>query len=87
MTQTLNSLFGSRVTVPGTGVLLNNTMALFDPHPGHTLSVAPGKRMTSSMASTIVFRDGEPALAFGLPGGVRIFTSVPRRSSISSITA
>ncbi len=76
MTQTINSLFGSRVTVPGTGVLLNNTMALFDPHPGHTLSVAPGKRMTSSMAPTIVFRDGEPVLALGLPGGVRIFTSV-----------
>jgi gamma-glutamyltranspeptidase/glutathione hydrolase len=76
MTQTINSLFGARVTVPGTGVLLNNTMALFDPHPGHALSVAPGKRMTSSMAPTIVFRDGRPALALGLPGGVRIFTSV-----------
>jgi gamma-glutamyltranspeptidase/glutathione hydrolase len=76
MTQTINSLFGSKVTVPGTGVLLNNTMALFDPHPGHALSVAPGKRMTSSMAPTIVFADGRPVLALGLPGGVRIFTSV-----------
>lgn len=76
MTQTINSLFGSRVTVPGTGVLLNNTMALFDPHPGHALSVAAGKRMTSSMAPTMVFRDGQPVLALGLPGGVRIFTSV-----------
>jgi gamma-glutamyltranspeptidase/glutathione hydrolase len=76
MTQTLNSLFGSKVTVPDTGVLLNNTMALFDPHPGHALSVAPGKRMTSSMAPTMVFRDGRPVLALGLPGGVRIFTSV-----------
>jgi gamma-glutamyltranspeptidase/glutathione hydrolase len=76
MTRTLNSLFGSKVTVPGTGVLLNNTMALFDPHPGHALSVAPGKRMTSSMAPTMVFRDGRPVLALGLPGGVRIFTSV-----------
>jgi gamma-glutamyltranspeptidase/glutathione hydrolase len=76
MTQTINSLFGARVAVPGTGVLLNNTMALFDPHPGHALSVAPGKRMTSSMAPTMVFRDGRPWLALGLPGGVRIFTSV-----------
>jgi gamma-glutamyltranspeptidase/glutathione hydrolase len=76
MTQTINSLFGSKVTVPGAGVLLNNTMALFDPHPGHALSVAPGKRMTSSMAPTIVFRDSRPVLALGLPGGVRIFTSV-----------
>ena len=75
-TQTINSLFGARVMVPGTGMLLNNTMALFDPHPGHALSVAPGKRMTSSMAPTIVLRDGRPLLALGLPGGVRIFASV-----------
>jgi gamma-glutamyltranspeptidase/glutathione hydrolase len=75
-TQTINSLFGSRAVVPGTGMLLNNTMALFDPHPGHTLSVAPGKRMTSSMAPTIVLREGRPALALGLPGGARIFPSV-----------
>lgn len=76
MTQTLNNLFGSKATVPGTGMLLNNTMALFDPHPGTPASVAPGKRVTSSMAPTIVLRDGRPAWALGLPGGVRIFTSV-----------
>ena len=75
-TQTINNLFGSKATVPGTGMLLNNTMAIFDPHPGHALSVAPGKRMTSSMAPTIVLRDGQPVWALGLPGGVRIFTSV-----------
>jgi gamma-glutamyltranspeptidase / glutathione hydrolase len=75
-TQTINSLFGSRAMAPGTGMLLNNTMALFDPHPGQALSVAPGKRMTSSMAPTIVLRDGRPALALGLPGGVRIFACV-----------
>jgi gamma-glutamyltranspeptidase/glutathione hydrolase len=75
-TQTINSLFGSRAMVPETGMLLNNTMAIFDPHPGHALSVAPGKRMTSSMAPTIVLRDGRPALALGLPGGARIFPSV-----------
>ena len=75
-TQTINSLFGSRAMAPGTGMLLNNTMALFDPHPGHVLSVAPGKRMTSSMAPTIVLRDGRPAMALGLPGGVRIFACV-----------
>jgi gamma-glutamyltranspeptidase/glutathione hydrolase len=75
-TQTINSLFGSKAMAPGTGMLLNNTMALFDPHPGHALSAAPGKRMTSSMAPTIVLRDGRPLVALGLPGGVRIFTSV-----------
>ena len=75
-TQTINSLFGSRVVVPETGMLMNNTMFIFDPHPGHAMSVVPGKRMTSSMAPTIVLRDGRPALALGLPGGARIFTSV-----------
>jgi gamma-glutamyltranspeptidase/glutathione hydrolase len=75
-TQTINSLFGSKAMAPGTGMLLNNTMALFDPHPGHALSVAPGKRMTSSMAPTIVLREGRPVVALGLPGGVRIFASV-----------
>ncbi|HKC06717.1 MAG TPA: gamma-glutamyltransferase [Methylomirabilota bacterium] len=76
MTQTIHNLFGSKATVPGTGMLLNNTMALFDPHPGTPASIAPGKRVTSSMAPTIVLRDGKPAWALGLPGGVRIFTSV-----------
>ncbi len=75
-TQTINNLFGAKAMVPGTGMLLNNTMALFDPHPNQTLSVAPGKRMTSSMAPTIVLREGRPVLALGLPGGVRIFASV-----------
>jgi gamma-glutamyltranspeptidase / glutathione hydrolase len=75
-TQTIHNLFGARTMAPETGVLLNNTMQIFDPHPGHAMSIAPGKRMTSSMAPTIVLRDGRPVLALGLPGGVRIFTSV-----------
>jgi len=75
-TQTINELFGSKVMVPGTGILLNNTQQMFDPHPGNTLSVQPGKRVTSSMAPTIVTREGQPEFALGLPGGVRIFTSV-----------
>lgn len=75
-TQTINELFGSKVTVPGTGMLLNNTQQMFDPHPGNTLSVQPGKRVTSSMSPMIVLRDGHPEFAIGLPGGVRIFTSV-----------
>jgi gamma-glutamyltranspeptidase/glutathione hydrolase len=51
-------------------------VGIFDPHPGTPASVAPGKRVTSSMAPTILLRDGRPAWALGLPGGVRIFTSV-----------
>jgi gamma-glutamyltranspeptidase/glutathione hydrolase len=75
-TQTLNGAFGSKVTVPGTGMLLNNCMKLMDPTPGRTNSIAPGKRILSSMSPTIVLRDGKPLLAIGTPGGVRIFGAV-----------
>lgn len=76
MTQTINELFGSKVMVPGTGLLLNNTQAMFDPHPGQPNSLAPHKRVVSSMAPTIVSQDGRPWLGIGTPGGVRIFPSV-----------
>lgn len=74
-TQTINSLFGARFIIPGTGIMPNNYMCLFDPHPGHALSIAPGKRVTTSMAPTIALKDGEPVFALGLPGGLRIFGS------------
>jgi gamma-glutamyltranspeptidase/glutathione hydrolase len=76
MTQTLQMLFGSKVTVPGTGILLNNHMSLFDPHPGRPNSIAARKRMLSSMSPTIVLKDGKPRFALGTPGGLRIFPAV-----------
>ena len=75
-TQTIHAAFGSKVTTPGTGMLLNNNMNVFDPHPGNANSIAPGKRMVSSMAPTIVMKDGKPFMALGTPGGTRIFPSV-----------
>jgi gamma-glutamyltranspeptidase/glutathione hydrolase len=57
-------------------MLLNNCMQLMDPTPGRTNSIAPGKRILSSMSPTIVLREGEPLLAIGLPGGLKIFGSV-----------
>jgi gamma-glutamyltranspeptidase/glutathione hydrolase len=75
-TQTINSLFGARYIVPGTGMIPNNYMFVFTPHPGRANSVAPGKRVTSSMSPVIVLRDGTPRYALGLPGGLRIFPSV-----------
>jgi gamma-glutamyltranspeptidase/glutathione hydrolase len=75
-TQTINSLFGARYIVPGTGMIPNNYMFVFDPRPGLTNSIAPGKRITSSMSPVIVLRDGKPVFALGLPGGLRIFPSV-----------
>jgi gamma-glutamyltranspeptidase/glutathione hydrolase len=75
-TQTINELFGAKVMVPGTGILLNNAMALFDPHPDRPNSVAAGQRMISSMSPTIILKAGRPFMALGTPGGVRIFPSV-----------
>jgi gamma-glutamyltranspeptidase / glutathione hydrolase len=75
-TQTLNSAFGSKVTVPSTGMLLDNCMVLMDPTPGRTNSIAGGKRILSSMSPTIVLRDGTPYFALGTPGGKRIFAAV-----------
>ncbi len=74
-TQTINSLFGARVSVPGTGLILNNYMFNFDPHPGHALSIQPGKRVFTSMAPMMALRDGKLAYALGLPGALRIFPS------------
>lgn len=72
LTQTLTLAFGSAVTAPGTGVLLNDSMSLFDPRPGTVNSVDSGKRPSSSMAHIIALQDGVPTLAVGAPGGRRI---------------
>ena len=74
-TQTINGLFGACVLVPGTGMIANNYMFNFDPHPGRALSVEAGKRVFTSMAPMMVRRDGRLLYALGLPGGLRIFPS------------
>ncbi|MCJ8139049.1 gamma-glutamyltransferase [Falsirhodobacter halotolerans] len=75
-THTINGLFGARFVVPGTGIIPNNYMMNFDPRPGKALSVVPGKRVPTSMAPMIVMKDGRPAFALGMPGGLRIFPSI-----------
>jgi gamma-glutamyltranspeptidase / glutathione hydrolase len=72
LTQTLTLAFGSGVTAPGTGVLLNDSMSLFDPRPGSVNSIDALKRPASSMAHVIALQDGVPVLAVGAPGGRRI---------------
>ncbi|WP_315759605.1 MULTISPECIES: gamma-glutamyltransferase [unclassified Bradyrhizobium] len=74
-TQTINGLFGACVQIPGTGMTANNYMYNFDPHPGRALSIAPGKRVFTSMAPMMALRDGCLRYALGLPGGLRIFPS------------
>ena len=79
MTTTIESGFGSRVMVRG--FLLNNELTDFDRQPQHdgrqvANRVEGGKRPRSSMAPTIVFKDGAPVLLIGSPGGSRIITYV-----------
>jgi len=74
-TQTINSTFGARFLVPGVGLIPNNYMSNFDPHPGRAQSVAAGKRIPTSMAPMMALRDGRVVYALGLPGGLRIFPS------------
>ncbi|HEY3679434.1 MAG TPA: gamma-glutamyltransferase [Bradyrhizobium sp.] len=74
-TQTINSLFGAKILIPGLGTVPNNYMNLYDPRPGHALSLAPGKRVTTSMSPMMALRNGRLAYALGLPGGKRIFPS------------
>ncbi len=74
-THTLNGLFGAAVEPTGTGLIANNYMFNFDPHPGLALSIEPGKRVFTSMAPMMAAKDGKLAFALGLPGGLRIFPS------------
>ncbi|HWL53836.1 MAG TPA: gamma-glutamyltransferase [Chthoniobacteraceae bacterium] len=74
-TQTINNLFGAKILVPGLGTVLNNYMYLYDPRPGRALSLAPGKRVTTSMSPMMALRDGKLVYALGLPGGKKIFPS------------
>lgn len=85
-TQTINTSFGSKVVVPGTGIMLNNQMDDFSAQPGvpnafklvgaEANAVAPGKRPLSSMSPTIVVKDGRPVLALGAAGGPTIISQV-----------
>ena len=86
ITATVNTTFGSKVIVPGTGIVLNNEMDDFSAQPGkpnafglvgaENNAVAPGKRPLSSMTPTIVLKDGKPVMTVGAAGGPKIITSV-----------
>jgi gamma-glutamyltranspeptidase/glutathione hydrolase len=76
LTQTLLSRFGSRVLVPGAGVLLNNGMMWFNPEPGHRNSAAPGRRPLANMTPAVVGVEGRPLFAVGASGGRRIIDAV-----------
>ena len=85
-TYTLNLSYGSGIVVPGTGVVLNNEMDDFSAAPGVPNSygliggeknaIAANKRPLSSMTLALIFKDGEPFMSVGAPGGARIITAV-----------
>jgi len=86
ITTTVNTSFGSKVIIPGTGVIMNNQMDDFSAQPGvqnafglvgaEANSIAPGKRPLSSMSPTIVLKDGKPVMTLGAAGGPTIITQV-----------
>lgn len=75
-TFTIESWGGSGIVVPGYGFLLNNEMTDFDFSGPRPNVPEAGKRPRSSMAPTIVLKDGKPAFSIGSPGGATIITTV-----------
>ncbi len=86
LTMTINTPFGSGITVPGTGIVLNNEMDDFSKAPGKpnvyglvdergANSIAPNKRPLSSMTPTIVLKGGQVFMVTGSPGGPRIIST------------
>jgi gamma-glutamyltranspeptidase / glutathione hydrolase len=86
MTYTLEAGYGSKITVPGAGFLLNNEMGDFNAGPELTNAegligtkpnlAEPGKRMLSSMTPTILAKDGQLFMVTGTPGGRTIINTV-----------
>ena len=86
VTYTLEQGYGSKITVPGAGFLLNNEMGDFNPRPGLTTETGligtrpnlarPQQRMLSSMTPTIVEKDGRLFAVIGSPGGRTIINTV-----------
>jgi gamma-glutamyltranspeptidase/glutathione hydrolase len=75
LTQTLLSLFGARVTLPRSGLLMNNGINWFDPRPGLANSIGPGRRVLANYAPAIMTGAGE-TMAVGGCGGRKIIPAV-----------
>jgi gamma-glutamyltranspeptidase/glutathione hydrolase len=75
VTQTLLSIFGSRLTLPQSGVLMNNGIMWFDPEPGKPNSLGAGKRCLTNYCPIIGER-GDVHFGLGASGGRRIVPAV-----------
>jgi gamma-glutamyltranspeptidase/glutathione hydrolase len=67
---------GGGVVVPGTGILLNNMLGEEDLNPGGFGRLAPGIRMTSMMAPSLIVRDDAPVVALGSAGSNRLRSAI-----------
>ena len=76
VTQTLLSIFGSRVVSPSTGVLLNNGVMWFDPEPGKPNSLGPGKRCLGNYCPVVGETPQGDRFALGASGGRKIVGTV-----------
>lgn len=76
LTQSLSLHFGAGVVVPGTGILLNDSLSNFSTNNRAAANhVEPAKRARSTIAPILALRGGRPWLALGIPGGQRIPTT------------
>jgi gamma-glutamyltranspeptidase/glutathione hydrolase len=80
-TQTLLSVYGSKVVLPETGILMNNGIMWFDPRPGTPNSLAPNKRPLTNMCPVIAHKNGRAWFAVGASGGRKIFPAVLQLTS------
>jgi len=83
LTHTLLNRFGSGVTLPKTGLLMNNAVSYFDPRPGYPTTMQPGKRINASnMCPVIATRDGCAQFALGASGGNHIMPAVAQVAAL-----
>lgn len=75
-THTINYFFGSGIVPAGTGIHLNNELSGFNTNPSSASVIEPYKIPLSSMAPTIVLKDGKPVLSVGSPGSMRIIAAI-----------
>jgi gamma-glutamyltranspeptidase/glutathione hydrolase len=73
---TIGADFGSLVAVPGTGIILNNSMINYDPRPDRANSIAPGKMPFFAVPTLVAARDGRAAFAAAGSGGYPILAGV-----------
>ena len=74
LTQTISDFLGAKVLVAGTGIILNNEMKNFGSRGPNAM--APGKRMRTMIAPTILLKDGKTYATLGTPGAARIVSTM-----------